>query len=150
VSERDYLSYFNREGASAVHTAAFELVLADGSQHPHAGKFRSAERALDTGTGTLQITADFPNPNGALLPGQFGRVRLAVGEREGVFLVPQKAVQQLQGERSEQQGEEWVVQEGLEDGDRVIVDGLQFVLPGVQVNPVEAPQRQTLEPAVSE
>ena len=169
VSERDYLSHFGREGASAVQKAAFELVLADGSQHPHAGKFRSAERALDTGTGTLQITADFPNPNGALLPGQFGRVRLAVGEREGVFLVPQKAVQQLQGVRSvyvvgegdkvtartisvgEQQGENWVVQEGLEEGDRVIVDGLQYVQPGVQVNPVEAPQEhQPAEPAVSE
>lgn len=153
VSERDYLRYFGQKSTAA--NASFELVLADGSQFPHQGKFRSAERALDTETATLQITADFPNPEGMLLPGQFARVQLQVGEREGVFLAPQRAVQQLQGVRSvfvvdannkvvartvtvgEQQGSNWVVHDGLEDGDRVIVDGIQFVQPGATVNPVE-------------
>jgi len=155
VSERDYLRHFGA-GENAAIKATFDLVLADGTPYPHKGKFRSAERALDTETGTLQLTADFPNPNGALLPGQFARVRLAVGEREGVFLAPQKAVQQMQGMRSvfvvdandtvlmrtisvgEQQGENWVVHDGLEDGDRVIVEGVQFVRPGAKVKPVEA------------
>ncbi|MBI1353704.1 MAG: efflux RND transporter periplasmic adaptor subunit [Acidobacteria bacterium] len=154
VSERDYLRYFGPSGE--VKNAEFGLALADGSEYPHTGKFRSAERALDTSTGTLQLTADFPNPKGVLLPGQFARVRLAVGERNDVFLVPQKAVQQLQGVRSvliadanntvaartinvgEQQGESWVVQSGLQDGDRVIVEGLQFIRPGMPVKPVEA------------
>lgn len=155
VSERDYLRHFGA-GENAAVKAKFDLVLADGTPYPHQGKFRSAERALDTETGTLQLTADFPNPDGALLPGQFARVRLEVGEREGVFLAPQKAVQQMQGMRSvfvvdasntvlvrtisvgEQQGENWVVQDGLEDGDRVIVEGVQFVRPGAKVVPVQA------------
>lgn len=155
VSERDYLRHFGA-GENAAVKAKFDLVLADGTPYPRQGKFRSAERALDTETGTLQLTADFPNPDGALLPGQFARVRLEVGEREGVFLAPQKAVQQMQGMRSvfvvdasntvlvrtisvgEQQGENWVVQDGLEDGDRVIVEGVQFVRPGAKVVPVQA------------
>ena len=159
VSERDYLRHFDgAKGAKGAKGSEFELVLADGSRFPHTGKFRSAERALDTETGTLELTADFPNSKGLLLPGQFARVRLAVGEREGVFLVPQKAVQQLQGVRSvyvvdendtvvartisvgEQQGSDWVVQEGLKDGDQVVVEGLQFVTPGAKVKPVPAAQ----------
>lgn len=155
VSERDYLRYFG-VNKSAADKALFELVLADGSRYAHTGKFRSAERALDTETGTLQLTADFPNPDAQLLPGQFARVRLQAGERKDVFLAPQKAVQQLQGMRSvyvvqddntvvartvsvgEQQGESWVVESGLEDGDRVIVEGVQFVRPGGKVQPTEA------------
>ena len=154
VSERDYLEHF--DGGTVAKGAAFSLVLANGEEFPHEGKFRSAERALDTKTGTLQLTADFPNPEGTLLPGQFARVRWRAGQRDGVFLAPQKAVQQLQGMRSvllvdadntvvartvtvsEQQGENWVVREGLKDGDRIIVDGLQFLQPGMKVIPVEA------------
>ncbi len=115
------------------------------------GRFRSADRAVDPQTGTLEITLDFPNPRLHLLPGTFSRVRVQTGEKSGVFLVPQRAITELQGVRTvyvvdneekvvartvtagERMADLWAIEKGLEAGDRVIVEGIQRVQPGMKV-----------------
>lgn len=164
VAERDYLSYKKqqeamRAGKGGVDPAVnqFQLLLADGSVYPHPGRYRTAERAIDEKTGTLELTADFPNPQRVLLPGQFARVRVQNGLKEGAFVVPQRAVQELQGVRSvlvvdannkviartvnatNRLGSLWIIESGLTEGDRVIVEGGQKVRPGAQVQPKLVP-----------
>jgi membrane fusion protein (multidrug efflux system) len=108
---------------------------------------------VDNKTGTLELQARFPNPKHAILPGQFGRVRMQVARRQNVLLVPQKAVQQLQSLRavytvdgggrvvqqaiavSDRVGSSWIVEQGLKPGDRVIVEGQMRVRPGMRVQP---------------
>lgn len=157
VNERDYLEYIRRDVAAQkatgqrVPTKPLQLLLADGSVYPHPGRFRYADRAVDVQTGTLKLIGDFPNPDRILLPGQFGRVRFETGTKEGVYLVPQRAIVELQGLRqvlladsndkvvqrtvtaTDRVGNLWVIEKGLADGDRVIVDGLQKAMPGAQV-----------------
>jgi membrane fusion protein (multidrug efflux system) len=156
IGEQEYLNYIRTAGDEAERdkrtaALAFQLVLADGSTYRYPGSFRSADRAVDPQTGTLEMTLDFPNPDLTLLPGSFARVRFQTGEKAGVFLVPQRAVRELQGVRSvylvdadskvvsrtvtatERIGNLWVIDKGLEAGDLVIVEGLQRVQPGVKV-----------------
>lgn len=156
IGEREYLNFVQKAGDEAERgrraaALAFQLLLADGSTYKYPGSFRSADRAVDPQTGTLEITLDFPNPDLVLLPGTSSRVRVPVGERSGVFLVPQHAVRDVQGGRSvylvdneggvvartvtagDRLGDLWVIEKGLEAGDRVIVEGLQRMQPGVRV-----------------
>jgi membrane fusion protein, multidrug efflux system len=156
IGEREYLNYIQgardeAERGERAGALAFQLLLADGTTYRYPGRFRSADRAVDPQTGTLEITLDFPNPDLTLLPGTFSRIRVQTGEKTGVFLVPQRAVRELQGVRSvylvdadskvvtrtvtatERIGNLWVIEKGLETGDRVIVEGLQRVQPGVKV-----------------
>lgn len=159
VGERDYLEYSKEQFAGgrvpreALAELPLELILADGSVYPHAGKFRFADRAVDVKTGTLKLTSSFPNPNRLVLPGQFSRVRLKRGTKQEVFLVPQRAVQELQGLRqvfvvdkddlivqrtvtaTERYGTSWVIEKGLQAGDRVVIDGLQKAAPGAKAAP---------------
>jgi membrane fusion protein (multidrug efflux system) len=174
IGEREYINYVQKardeaERGRRAADLAFQLLLADGSRYPHAGRFRSADRAVDPQTGTLEITLDFPNHELALLPGAFSRVRVQTGEKAGVFLVPQRALRELQGVRSvyvvapddtvvartvtagERLGGLWVIEKGLEAGDRVIVEGLQRVQPGVKVQYKVEPEpklEQTTQSAV--
>ena len=130
-----------------------ELVLASGEVYGQPGKLNFVAANLDTTLGTQALRAEFTNPDGQLLPGQFVRVRLLTGEREGVFLVPQTAV--IQSERGnlvmtadaenkvtprpiktgEWYGKDWVVLGGLQAGDKVIVDNLMKLRPGAPVAP---------------
>jgi membrane fusion protein (multidrug efflux system) len=159
VNEREYLDYarsIQAKGQSprdALSMIPLELMLADGSVYPQPGQFRFGDRAVDVKTGTLKLIGAFPNPNRLLLPGQFSRVRLQTGTKSGVFVVPQRAVQEMQGLRqlllldkdnrvvqrtvtaAERIGSMWVIDKGLSAGDRVIVDGLQKAAPGSQVVP---------------
>jgi membrane fusion protein (multidrug efflux system) len=109
---------------------------------------------VDAKTGTLELQASFPNPQHTLLPGQFGKVRVETELRQNAILVPQRAIQQLQSEQTvftvnasnivearaitteERVGEDWIVQQGLKPGDRVIVEGQLKVRPGTRVTPV--------------
>jgi membrane fusion protein (multidrug efflux system) len=156
LGERDYLAYVQKvstetERGRRAADLAFQLLLGDGSTYRYPGQFRSADRAVDPQTGTLEITLDFPNPDFTLLPGTFSRVRVQTGEKSGVFLVPQRAIRELQGVRTlylvdsedkvvartvtaaDRIGGLWTIEKGLEAGDRVIVEGLQRVQPGVKV-----------------
>ena len=134
-----------------------ELILPDGSVYDKPGKINFLASTVDTTLGTQQLRAEFDNKDNRLLPGQFVRVRLQVGERAGVFLVPQAAVMQTEQARlvmlagldnkvvprpvqtAEWQGKDWVITEGLQAGDKVIVDNLMKLRPGATVAP-SAPQ----------
>lgn len=130
-----------------------ELQLADGAAYPHKGRLNFLAGNLDLNLGTQQLRAEFDNPDNTLLPGQFVRARLLSGKREGVFVVPQTAVIQMeQGfmvmlvdadnkvaprpiQPGEWQGSDWVILGGLKAGDKVILDNLMKLRPGATVNP---------------
>ncbi len=141
-----------------------ELILPDGSVYDKHGKINFMAATVDTTLGTQQLRAEFDNKDGRLLPGQFVRVRLQVGERAGVFLVPQAAVMQTEQARlvmvagpdnkvvprpvqtAEWQGKDWVITQGLQAGDKVIVDNLMKLRPGATVAP-SAPKAAAQQPA---
>jgi membrane fusion protein (multidrug efflux system) len=160
LSEKDYLLLAERlpeirAQAEQERGAPFELLLADGSLYPHRGRLSFVDRALDLTTGTLKIYVSFPNPGMVLKPGLFGRVRLVVEERPQTLLVPQKAVQRMQGVDTvlvvdrenrvslrtvtlgERYRESFIITEGLNPGERIVVEGLQTAVPGQQVRPTE-------------
>jgi len=129
------------------------LILPDGTEYDQRGELNFAARQIDPSLGTQQLRATFDNSEQRLLPGQFVRVRVTTGEREGVFLVPQTAVQTsdlgrsvyVVNEKSEAVmrpvvtgrwiGKDWVILEGLKAGDKVIVDNLIKLRSGTPVSP---------------
>ena len=130
-----------------------EMILANGTVYPKTGKLNFLASNIDTTLGTQQLRAEFDNKENQLLPGQFVRIRLLTGERDGVFLVPQVAIIQTeQGpivmlagaedkvaprpiQVAEWRGKDWVVTGGLKAGDKVIVDNLMKLRPGAPVAP---------------
>lgn len=130
-----------------------ELVLPDGSVFPRKGRLNFQASQIDPVLGTQQFRAEFENGDGRLLPGQFVRVRVLTGMRDGVYLVPQPAVLQMeQGtmvmvagpdnkvvprpvQAGEWHGKDWVILGGLQPGDKVIVDNLMKLRPGAPVMP---------------
>ena len=134
------------------------LTLADGTVYPTNGAFLAADRQIDPRTGTIRISAAFPNPQHLLRPGQYGRVRAATEVVHDALLVPQRAVNDLQGKSQVRvvgadnkvslktvtlggrAGNRWIVQHGLEPGARVIVDA-----PLVPEGTVVRPTRVTIE-----
>jgi RND family efflux transporter MFP subunit len=142
-----------RGGMNDLAKLQLELILADGTTYPQKGKFFFADRQVDQNTGAIQLTGLFPNPGNRLRPGQFGKVRTAIGTSAGALLIPQRAVTELQGGHQvavlddkntvsiqqvkvgDQVGTMWVVAEGLKPGQRVIAEGAQNVRPGMQVSP---------------
>ncbi|MEN6567651.1 MAG: efflux RND transporter periplasmic adaptor subunit [Veillonellales bacterium] len=145
ISENEYLR-FSRAGrgnSPAEWFGALTLILSDGSQYPITGTIDQVDRGLAQNTGTLTLKAVFANPQQILVPGMFARV-VAQGEiRQGALLVPQRAVQQMLGKyfvtvvdgegKAEsrpikvgpQVGTMWMVEEGLNPGETVVVDGFQ-------------------------
>lgn len=134
-----------------------ELVLADGRTHPVRGHLNFTGSQIDVSTGSVELRAEFPNADAALLPGLFVRVVLKGVKRSGALVVPQRAIQQAPegrfvyvvgaGEVAESRpvvleewsGNDWIVGSGLVAGDRVIVDGALKVRPGAAVQVVEPP-----------
>jgi membrane fusion protein (multidrug efflux system) len=158
ITERDYLDLMRRIGPPDARKTRFddvELILADGSVYAHRGAIDFADRQINPTTGTLTVQATFPNPERILRPGQYARVRVIIETRKGAILVPQRAVQELQGQqmvsvvgagdtvevRTLQMGPRigslWLVEKGLQPGDRVILEGAQKVKPGAKVAPKE-------------
>ena len=135
------------------NVSGVELILADGTVYPKAGKLNFLAGNIDTTLGTQQLRAEFDNRENQLLPGQFVRIRLLTGERDGVFLVPQSAVLQTEqgtlvmtageGDKvaprpvqaGEWRGKDWVILGGLKAGDKVIIDNLIKLRPGAPVAP---------------
>jgi membrane fusion protein (multidrug efflux system) len=156
ISEAEYLRFFAQRKAGGNSAVPLELILADGSVYPHKGKLVIVDRAVDQKTGTLNFAAEFPNPDGLLRPGQFGRVRGVVEMAKDAILVPKRAVQEIQGMQTvlvvgaddmvalrtiqpgETVGDQLVVRDGVKPGERVIVDGIQKAKPGSKVNPTTA------------
>jgi membrane fusion protein (multidrug efflux system) len=133
------------------------MVLADESVYPHPGRVAFTDRNVDPTTGTLLVEAAFPNPEKLIRPGQFAKVRAPVEMRRGAILVPQRAVVERQAvfnvaviapadtiemrrvKPGPRIGKLWVIDEGIAAGDRVVVEGVQKVRPGMKVNAVAAP-----------
>ena len=154
IAEAEYLR-LARRGAdrdkSLEKKFGVELILADGTVFPHKGRLDAIERAVDPTTGTLTGQFRFPNPEDILRPGQYGKARLATDVKEGAVLVPQLAVQEIQGlysvmvvkpdatveqrmvKAGERVGNLWIIDSGVKPGEKVIVEGLQKVKPGVKV-----------------
>lgn len=143
-----------KSGASG---ARVKLIFDDGTTYAHEGTLQFSDITVDQGTGVVTLRAEFPNPQGELLPGLYVRAVIEEGVREGAILVPQGAVMRdskgnpmvmtvkadgtveprpIQTDRAV--GDQWLVGQGLAAGDRVIVDGLMKARPGAKVKAVEA------------
>jgi membrane fusion protein (multidrug efflux system) len=160
MSEQDYL----RAQKIGSHAASLQstplkgvpltLVLANGSIYPHPGEVLWTDRQMDGGTGTIRVAAAFPNPGDILRPGEYGRVRAVTEDRHDALLVPQAAVTEMQGvyqvavvgadnkvriqnvQIGAQFGADWIINQGLEKGERVVVGGMQYARQGATVNPL--------------
>lgn len=144
-----------------------QLVLPDNSVHPETGRVNFSDSLIDSATGSVELRAELLNREGDLIPGQFVRVRLLGLERPDAILVPQRAVQQGQegkfvfvvGADSKAQvkpvqvgdwmGKDWIVETGLNAGERVIVDGAVKVQPGAQVQVVDPAAPAAAGPAAA-
>ncbi len=165
LSETDYLKLTKlypegRAGVPENPREIFELIMADNSIYPHKGRLSFVDRALDLTTGTLNIYVSFPNPDILLRPGLFARVRVPLEEKPDALLVPQKAVQEMQGVQTvlvvgpenkvalrtvtlgPRYEDYFLVTEGVKAGDLIIVEGLQKAIPGQKVTPEEKPVSQ--------
>jgi len=135
--------------------ATARLILEDGTPYSEPGKLQFSEVSVDQGTGSVTLRAVFPNPNRQLLPGMFVRALITGGINDHAILIPQKGVTRNprgepvamvvgEGNRVEVRvlktdrviNDQWLVTEGLKEGDRVILEGLQKIGPGAEVNPV--------------
>jgi membrane fusion protein, multidrug efflux system len=158
VSEQRYSEYSRRYADPQLRIAhekelSFELILADGSVYPHTGEMYAADNQVDVRTGSLRIAALFPNPGNILRPGQFARIRVLSEMKPRALLLPQRAVIELQGtyqvavvgpenkvhiqpvKMGRRIEHEWIVEDGLKAGDKVIVEGVQKARENGVVNP---------------
>ena len=156
LSEQEYMRFIREaeaKGNSESKGPNLELILADGRVFPHKGRLYFADRQVDERTGTIKIATLFPNPGNILRPGQFAKIRALIETQKGALLVPQRAVNELQGrfqvavvgpdnkvdlrwvKVGERTGPLWVIDEGLKPGERVIVEGIQKVKAGMIVTP---------------
>jgi membrane fusion protein (multidrug efflux system) len=135
-----------------VNSLEFDLILGNGNVYPQKGKFYALDRNLDPKTGSIRYEVTFPNPGNNLRPGQFGKVRFVADMKKGAMVVPQEAVNELQGsfqvavvgddnkvsirpvKMGERIGALWEVTDGLKPGDRVVVQGLQKAREGTTVS----------------
>lgn len=159
VSEQEYLPFASRisEVASGKRVAGtnktLELVLADGSVYPSKGSILIADRQVDLKTGTIRFAGAFDNPGGILRPGQFARVRFPTALAKNALLVPQRSVMETQGTYQvavvtpdnkasirpvnvgERVGNMWIIKDGVQPSERVIVEGFQKAREGSPVVP---------------
>jgi membrane fusion protein (multidrug efflux system) len=138
--------------------AKVTLTLEDGTKYPAMGTLQFTDITVDPGTGSVTVRAVFPNPDHVLLPGMFVRASIEEGVNDNALLLPQQGVTHdpsghatalvvgpdnkvelriIQATRT--LGDQWVVQGGLNEGERVIVAGVQKAQPGILVRAVEAP-----------
>jgi RND family efflux transporter MFP subunit len=139
------------EREAYIKSLQFDLILSSGNVYPHKGTFYALDRNLDPKTGSIRYYVIFPNPGNILRPGQFGKVRFVADMKKGALVVPQEAVNELQGnfqvavvdqnnkvsirpvKMGERIGAMWEVTEGLKPGDKVVVQGLQKAREGSTV-----------------
>ncbi|MEI6676121.1 MAG: efflux RND transporter periplasmic adaptor subunit, partial [Verrucomicrobiota bacterium] len=170
VSEVSYIKV--KEWSAIVGKDIFSLpltlILANGMEHPDQGSFIFIDRAVDVKTGTLRMRAAFPNSKKILRPGMFARVRVDLGTRKDCLEVPERAVVELQGKAflwvltpeglakqrtvklGEQNGSNFIVNEGIKPGERIVVEGLQKVREGAPVNAMTAAQMAALKTTAAE
>jgi membrane fusion protein (multidrug efflux system) len=148
--------------SSGQEEAPVSLVLEDGSDYQETGHLEFAETTVDQTTGSVILRAVFPNPQNLLLPGMFVTAKLQEGVAQNALLVPQQGVthdpkgnatalvvtsdnkveiRPIKTERAI--GDKWLVNDGLQAGDRVIVEGLQKAMPGATVQPTDVTATET-------
>ncbi len=182
VAEADYLKLASRikldeQGRGRDTERRLEMFLADESRFPEKGRLIFLGRAFDQKTGTIPVQAEFPNPTRMLRAGQFARIRGTVDTRPDAVVVPALAVQEQQGAKvvlvvdaeskvgfravtlDERVGDLYIVAKGVKPGERVIVEGVQKVRPGMHVKaeqksseappaaPAAAPPDKAMPPA---
>ena len=151
---KEYQKKYGGEIEERVDKVEIELVLTDGTIHPHNGKVDFINREIDASTGAILIQASFPNPDLILKPGQYARVKIKSKDEDGALLIPQRVVTELQGEYSvfvvntenkiesrriqigDKYNDYFIVKEGLKTGDHIVLEGLQKVRSGMVVIPV--------------
>jgi len=151
VSEQEYLKV--RGSGNSAADISLELILADGSVYPHKGKMVLTDRQIDPTTGTLKVGSIFANPGNRLRPGGYGLVRAVMSVKKGAMLIPQRSVTDMQGKYlvavigadnkvsirpvkvAERIGSDWIIEEGLKPGEKIVVEGTQKVKPDMVVNP---------------
>jgi RND family efflux transporter MFP subunit len=157
ISEQQYLKFADRISAVSEGRQQYggrkilELVLSDGSVYPRKGWVVLADRQVDVKTGTIRLAGAFDNPGGILRPGMFGRVRAATGMAKDALLVPQRSVVETQGSYSvvvvgadskasirpvktgERVGQNWIITEGVKQGEQIISEGMQKAKEGATV-----------------
>jgi membrane fusion protein (multidrug efflux system) len=152
VSEQEYLKAMESR-KQGVTKRPLELILSDGTVYPHKGEFSFADREVDVRTGTIKVATLFPNPGNLLRPGQFGKVRAEMSIEKNALLIPQRAVTEMQGQylvavvgpdnkiaikrvkAGHTVGSDWIIDEGLKPGERIVAEGIQKVKEGITVNP---------------
>ena len=173
VTEQAYINFtrlFNTESNryERLRQLELELVMADGTVYPQKGVIYAVDRQIGQTTGALRIEAHFPNPAYSLRPGQFARIRVKFDLRHGSLLVPQRAVSELQGSYQvdvvgddnkvhiqpvrvgERTGNLWIIEDGLQAGQRVVVEGLQKVREGTLVNTTNSAPGQVPQSAAAQ
>ena len=163
LGEQRALDLTRRARTKAAGQGDFRLRLVDGSDYPQPGRLDFVDAAIDPKNDTLQVRISVPNPDGILRPGQYVRVLVPSASRPDAILIPQKAVQELQGLKNvfvvgpdnkvavrqitatQRLGTDWVLDSGISAGEVVVIDGLQKVAPGATVKPVFAPERVASE-----
>ena len=156
VTEQAYINFASRFSSqedvrAALRKLEVQLVLADGKVYPLPGQIYAPDREIGATTGALRLESIFPNPHNSLRPGQFVRARIKFDTKHGALLVPQRAVSELQGAYQvdvvdatnkihiqpvtvgERSGSLWIIEQGLEAGQRVVLEGLQKVREGTEV-----------------
>lgn len=163
LSEVTFLDLARRAAGGAggpvgpAQAPAFQMILPDGTIYRHPGTYRAVNNAVNPQSATILAQALFPNPDGLLRPGMYARVRVKTEDRPNTVLVPQSAVQEIQGARTVfvvgpddtvalrtitdggPYGPFFIVLSGVQTGERVIVEGVQKARPGAKVTPVLRP-----------
>ena len=158
ISEQEYLGFTARhpsatEGTNPDDREPLELILANETVYEHPGKVTAVGLLIAVQTGSIEIQALFPNPQNRLRPGGYAKVRAVTDLRKGAMVVPQRAVQEVQGSDQvigvgpddtvafrpvvvgPKTRTDWVIERGLEPGDRVVAEGVQRLRPGMKVVP---------------
>jgi len=130
-----------------------ELLLTDGTVYPHVGTYSFADRQVSQGTGAIRLVGLFPNPDNLLRPGEYARIRTSTRTKDHALLIPQRAVTEMQGtyqvavvgadnkivvrnvKPSDRVGNQWIIDDGLKAGERVVAEGVQKVRAGMTVTP---------------
>jgi membrane fusion protein (multidrug efflux system) len=160
ISEQEYLALSTRvrmggrgDLVSSGNAIPLTLTLSNGKVYPHKGRIIFVDRSVTAQTGSLKLAASFDNPGNFLRPGQFGRVTAETEVLRGAVLIPQRAVNVLQGldqvvvvtpdhtahvktvQLGPQKGQKVVVSSGIKAGDEVVTEGLDKLKDGMKVNP---------------
>lgn len=163
LSEVDYLNLVDSRNSRPKGGRRIELILANDTVHPYPGSLKVVDRKIDPSTGTLKVQVGFINPGNYLRPGQFARIRAVMASVENAVVVPQRAIQEMQGVQTvmvvdtnnkvsvrtvkvgQKSDQEIVIIDGLQPGERIVVEGMQKVRPGGDVIPTTGEDSPTAQ-----